>query len=344
MKADRKRLDEAARIRALHRYDVLDTEKEKPFEKIVGLVQQILNVPICAVSLVDTERQWFKAQRGLSVCETTRDISFCTHAIRDYQPFLVRDAKSDQRFSDNPLVVGPPNIGSYAGVPLTTPEGYNVGTLCAIDTEPREFPENEVEILKNFASLVVDELELRMTASTDALTGAMTRRAWTELAEDETKRSRAQQQDLTVALLDIDHFKAVNDTYGHPTGDRVIQAVTDICADALRPGQRIGRIGGEEFAILLPECGLVPSLRIAETCRSRIENMVIADERGTPLSVTCSFGVAGLNGDVDSLATLMQRADYALYTAKANGRNRVEQFRSGSWSKYEDQSSTFASA
>lgn len=327
---DKKKLsDEEGRIRALQRFQILDSEREKPFENIVTLVQQILTVPICAVSLVDTDRQWFKARRGLPVCETARDISFCTHAIRDFQPFIVRDAKADPNFANNPLVTGPPHIGSYAGVPLTTSEGYNVGTLCAIDTKPREFPTAQIDILKNFAQLVVDELELRMTASMDVLTGAMTRRSWTDLADRHVEGARKEARELSIAVFDIDHFKAVNDSYGHPTGDRVLQAVSDACVETLRSGQAVGRIGGEEFAVLLPDCGLEAALRVAENCRAKIERTAVADESGNPLAVTASFGVAALNESVDGIASLMQRADLALYDAKSNGRNRVGSFHDG---------------
>ncbi len=323
---ERKLKDEPGRLRALQRYQILDSEKEKPFEKIVGLVAQILKTPICAVSLLDTDRQWFKSQCGLPVDQTARDISFCTHAVMHYEPFIIRDALNDSRFAENPLVTGPPDIRSYVGVPLTTPDGYNVGTLCAIDTVPREFPPSEVDIIKNFAALVVDEMELRMTASTDVLTGALSRRAWTQQAEEELARARRHDRDLSVALFDLDHFKSVNDTHGHGVGDRVLQMVSAAVSDVLRSGQSFGRLGGEEFVVLLPECDEASGCIAAERFREKIETAQVTDETGAPLPVTASFGVAHLTADITAVEELLSRADKALYRAKSKGRNRVSQF------------------
>lgn len=113
--------DEAGRIAALKRYAVLDTPAAEPFDKITSLVKDVLGVPICAVSLVDRERQWFKSMQGLDVTETARSISFCTHTIKNDTPLLVENAEIDLLFKSNPLVVGPPYIRSYAGAPLRTP-------------------------------------------------------------------------------------------------------------------------------------------------------------------------------------------------------------------------------
>ena len=113
--------DESGRLKALGGLHVLDSGEEQPFEKIVTLVEQILRVPMCAVSLVDKDRQWFKARRGLDACETARDISFCTHAIRGTEPFAIPNALLDGRFANSPLVTGAPHIRSYLGIPLMTP-------------------------------------------------------------------------------------------------------------------------------------------------------------------------------------------------------------------------------
>ncbi|MDY7523157.1 GAF domain-containing protein [Sphingomonas sp. 10B4] len=159
---------------------MLDTAVEEPFEKIVTLVRTVLAVPMATVTLVDRDRQWFKAKRGLEATETPRSISFCTHTIAQREPLIVEDARSDQRFADSPLVNGPPYIRSYAGIPLRTPEGYNVGALCAMDTRRRGFSPADIAILGNFANIVCDELELRLIARVDYLTGALTRRGFLE--------------------------------------------------------------------------------------------------------------------------------------------------------------------
>lgn len=312
--------DECGRVKALDRLEVLDTFEEQSFENIVTLVQQVLHVPMCAVSLIDRNRQWFKARRGLGVSETARDISFCTHAIQGEEPFIVKDAALDARFADNPLVTGDPYIRSYAGIPLRTPDGYNVGTLCAIDTSPREFPEHEVAILENFAKVVVDELELRQIASTDVLTGAFSRRAWLEKARPEIKRAERYGRPLSVMIMDIDRFKSVNDTYGHPVGDIVIKRLAELAMQAIRDSDAFGRFGGEEFVVLLPETKLSEALILAERIRIAFSEIEIEALQGIRSSI--SIGLTERYGGEMELDPLLERADRALYEAKNSGRNR----------------------
>ncbi|WP_343562430.1 sensor domain-containing diguanylate cyclase [Kiloniella sp. b19] len=314
--------DEAGRLSALHRYDVLDTPEEQPFENVVNLVQQTLQVPMCAVSLVDEHRQWFKARRGLGVCETGRDISFCTHAIQQTDPFIVNNAEEDPLFMNNPLVTEDPHIRSYLGIPLQTPEGYNIGSLCGIDIKPRDFQPHEVEIMKSFARIVVDELELRQIASSDALTGAMTRRAWCEIAEGEIKRAHRYKRKLSLAILDIDHFKHVNDTYGHPVGDRVIQFLANLCIDEKRESDFFGRYGGEEFVFLITETGEEESKNLLERIRKNFQDSPIPIGGGETIHCSISAGIASLR-EKEFLPPLLERADQRLYQAKETGRNRV---------------------
>jgi diguanylate cyclase (GGDEF)-like protein len=300
---------------------VLDTAEEPPFEKIVTLVQQILQTPFCAVSLVDEQRQWFKARRGLGVRETPRDISFCTHTIQQTEPFVIRDAARDARFAANPLVTGDPHIRSYAGVPLLMPDGYQIGSLCTIDTRPREFPENEITILENFASLVVDELELRQIASTDQLTGALTRRAWLEGAAAEIKRSQRYGRPLSMAIMDIDRFKTINDTHGHLVGDVVIRSLAELCISTKRESDVFGRFGGEEFVLLMPETDAAEARNLAERVRTRYADAPI--QAGVEIWSTISIGIAELRAGGATPDDLMERADKALYAAKNGGRNRT---------------------
>lgn len=311
--------DEAGRMLALRRLDILDTQEERPFERIVNLVQQVLLVPICAVSLIDADRQWFKARRGLDVCETARDISFCTHAIHSTDPFVIRDATLDPRFADNPLVTGEPHIRSYAGIPLQTPEGYIVGTLCAIDRVPREFPDHEIGILSNFAKVIVGELELRQIASTDSLTGIQSRRALMAQASSELNRAKRYDHPLTILMLDIDRFKSINDTLGHTVGDIVIKRIAELLLKTIRNSDLLGRYGGEEFCVLLPETSLEESMILAERIRILCFHEDINELNG--LHVSVSIGIAACKGKTDEIAAMIERADKALYEAKKGGRN-----------------------
>jgi diguanylate cyclase (GGDEF)-like protein len=313
--------DENARIAALHRLNVLDTTTEEPFEKIVTLVRAVLAVPIATVTLVDRDRQWFKAKRGLDGHETPRAISICTHTIKQREPLIIEDAHLDPRFAASPLVVGPPHIRSYAGIPLRTPEGYNVGSLCAMDTRPRRFSPADIAILSNFANIVCDELELRLIAQVDHLTGALTRRGFVEQVEREIARSRRYGRPSTLVMLDVDHFKGVNDTYGHATGDQVLHQIAKIAAATLRPTDVFGRLGGEEFGVLLPETEGEEALFVTERLRKAIAAHATSLTSGGTLHVTASFGVAPLTQVFTSFPAWLESADTMLYAAKTGGRN-----------------------
>ncbi len=314
--------DEHGRLCTLQRLDVLDTAAEEPFEGIVALVKQVLNVPICAISLVDKDRQWFKAQRGLEVEETARDISFCRHTITSMAPYIVSDATKDSRFADNPLVTGGPKIRSYAGIPLTTPDGYNVGSLCVIDTNPRIFSDDDISILRNFARVVSGELELRQIASIDLLTGALSRRAWFDIAEAEVMRSARHSRALSLLVIDIDNFKAINDTFGHTKGDMVIRQVAQVAQSQLRRSDSFGRFGGEEFVCVLPETELADALALAERIRLAISQNLLDCLEGQRCTV--SIGVSSVGPGEADIVPAFERADGALYLAKQSGRDRIQ--------------------
>jgi diguanylate cyclase (GGDEF)-like protein len=316
---DTRLVDEPARLAALHRYAILDTPRAEPFDKITSLVRDVLGVPICAVSLVDRERQWFKSIQGLDVTETPRSMSFCSHTIQDPGLLVVSNALDDARFANNPLVTGAPHIRSYAGAPLRTPDGYNVGALCAIDTVARDFGEAQLGILSSFAVLVVDELELRRVAETDHLTGALSRRGFLDHAQKEIERFRRGNRGAVLALLDIDHFKSVNDRYGHPTGDLVLKAVTKACMAHLRASDFFGRLGGEEFGILLCETDEEGGKLAAEKIRAMIADQLVPVFGG--IRVTASFGLSPIDDTIATAGQWVADADRALYEAKGAGRN-----------------------
>ena len=155
--------DEELRIAELYKYELLDTVYEKEFDEIVQLASKICNVPIALITLIDRNRQWFKANVGLDVSETSRSISFCGHAILQEGIFEIRDAIKDNRFSDNPLVKDYPHLRFYAGMPLVSPRGYKLGTLCIIDTIPRHLGEDELFALSVLSKMIIKLFELRIS-------------------------------------------------------------------------------------------------------------------------------------------------------------------------------------
>lgn len=150
--------DELVRLEALHSLSLLDTPAEERFDRITRLAAKIFNVKTCLISLVDSNRQWFKSKVGLEVCETTRAISFCGHAILQPDIFVVPDASQDERFCSNPLVVGSPNIRFYAGAPLRESNNHPIGTLCLIDSTPRQFSAREQLVLRELADIIEFEI------------------------------------------------------------------------------------------------------------------------------------------------------------------------------------------
>ncbi len=162
--------NEDLRIAALCNLNVLDSDAEERFDRLTRLAKHHFKVPIALVSLVDSARQWFKSRQGLDATETPRNISFCGHAILNTEIFYIPNTLEDERFSDNPLVIGPPDIRFYAGAPLSTPEGYRLGTLCIIDTKPRNLSADDMAVLRDLADLVEEELnQVRLTRMKQAV-------------------------------------------------------------------------------------------------------------------------------------------------------------------------------
>lgn len=153
--------DEAERLRALERYAILDTLPEPLYDDLVALAAHVAGTPIALISLVDEKRQWFKARVGLGATETPRSVSFCGHVVQDGELLVIPDARLDARFHDNPLVTGEPHVTFYAGAPVVTEDGFTLGTLCVIDSAPRELPGETLLMLERLARQVASQLELR---------------------------------------------------------------------------------------------------------------------------------------------------------------------------------------
>lgn len=317
--------NEALRVSVLHRYAILDTLAEQSYDDVVMLAAEICNVPIALVSLIDSDRQWFKAKHGLCVNETPRELAFCAHAIlQPDQPLIVPDALADIRFRDNPLVLGEPGIRFYAGAPLLSPSGEALGTVCVIDTRPRELSARQIEALQALARQVISLLEMRslvaqldMLSTTDGLTGLRNRRAFDEKLIVEHQRSARSKQPFSLLLMDVDNFKSYNDAYGHQAGDDVLADVARIVQYTVRSYDMAARYGGEEFAVILPDTDKSGAMDLAERLRRAVERAEWMNRK-----ITISIGVASMTPG-QTVPALIEEADRALYTAKERGRNRV---------------------
>lgn len=344
--------NEAERLAALKRYEILDSITEQSYDDLLAIAAGICGTSMGAVSLIDAQRQWFKANKNLPAPETSRDVAFCAHAILGDEVFVVPDATADHRFHDNPLVTGNPNIRFYAGAPLRVSSGHAVGTLCVIDDRPHELTEFQRQALESLSRQVVVMLEMRMAhkelrmhlserewyerelqqreqeliarnaelvemSRTDALTGLPNRRVFTASAEHAVAEGASGSRPLALAIADVDHFKTINDVLGHPAGDRVLVSVAQSLRAWCPPGATIARFGGEEFAIVLPDSDLMEAARCCDALRLAVQ----AVPREMP--VTISIGLTGFRMG-DTVSDLYARADQALYAAKHGGRNRVE--------------------
>jgi two-component system, sensor histidine kinase len=175
--------DDARRVQALRDYDLLDTPVEQALDDIVRVAAYVCGTSVALISLIDADRQWFKARKGIQVAETPRELAFCAYAILGRDVLSVEDARQDPRFADNPLVVGAPQIRFYAGAPLITRDGYALGTLCTLDQAPRHLTPEQTELLQALARRVVDQFELRRHVRLLGRTAAERERAQADLVK-----------------------------------------------------------------------------------------------------------------------------------------------------------------
>ena len=314
-------IQEVDRLSALDQLQLLDTPREESFDRIVRLIRDIFDVPIALVSLMDGHRQWHKACSGSIDTEAERKGTFCQYPIATGKPLVVTDARLDPVLSSNPHVVGKSGIRFYAGIPLRTREGHAVGTVCAIGLQPREFDARDLRILSDLADVAMHEIELRQQAETDVLTGLLSRRAFKNQGGRAVDLSRRHDYPLACAAIDIDHSKVVNDTHGHSAGDAVLAQIALACRSELRTTDILSRIGGEEFAVLLPHTSPSQAMDVAEKLRVAIRRTRVKGQN-VILQITASIGIASLDKEINDLDPLLARADAALYEAKAQGRDR----------------------
>ncbi|MDT3420481.1 diguanylate cyclase (GGDEF)-like protein [Pseudomonas protegens] len=311
--------NEALRIQTLRELNVLDTSPEERFDRLTRLAKRLFNVPIALVSLVDADRQWFKSCVGLDVSETSRDISFCGHAILGDQILTVPDAGLDERFHDNPLVVGAPGIRFYAGCPLTVTNGSKLGTLCLIDIKPRDLDDEDRALLRDLARMAEQELAAVQMASMDELTLLSNRRGFEALARHALGVCKRLEKPATLLFFDLNDFKQINDTYGHAEGDGALKTFADVLRIAFRESDVIGRLGGDEFVALLTAADHVETSAIMARLRE------ILDERNATLKrgYDIRFSVGQIEYDAErhpDIEALLADADKAMYLHKQAGK------------------------
>lgn len=314
--------DEAARLRELERLGVLGSSSDIHLDRLVELATLIFAVPMAAISLVTADRQWFLAQKGLNVSETARDVAFCAHAILENDVMVVPNALEDERFRSNPLVTAPPNIRFYAGAPLRSAVGHNLGTLCVIDRQPLQPTPVQIRQLDLLSELVMRELDLRRQRFLCPITGLPIRQRFLAIAEQEFQVARETGKQLSLLLFDIDNFRTINNRWGHHAGDTVLADLCKMSRQFLREADFAGRLGDGEFALLLVETSTENALALAEALRHAVTTMPGVHSH-SDVHLHISGGLSSLGAHDNAFEDLLQRAEQALHLAKSNGRNQI---------------------
>ena len=308
-------IDESTRLDTLRSLNILDTSPEERFDRLTRLAKRLFNVPIALISLVDADRQWFKSCQGLDATETPRNVSFCGHAILDDDILMVPDAALDERFHDNPLVVGDPRIRFYAGCPLTVPNGSKLGTLCLIDREPRLLDEDDRKLLRDLARMAEQEIAAVQLATMDELTLISNRRGFMALGQHALNLCSRLGRPATVLFFDLDGFKPINDRFGHAEGDRALTAFAATMKTTFRDSDVIGRLGGDEFVVLLTDVDPAGGTNALARLQDAINEYNRSHQRGYDLR----YSVGAIAYDPTrhrSVSALLDEADTVMYEVK----------------------------
>jgi diguanylate cyclase (GGDEF)-like protein len=312
-------INEPQRLETLRALKVLDSAPEERFDRLTRLAKRLFGVPIALVSLVDADRQWFKSCIGLDATETSRDVSFCGHAILEDDVLVVPDALADVRFHDNPLVNDAPNIRFYAGCPLTVVNGSKLGTLCLIDVNPREMSEDDLVLLRDLARMAEQELSAVQLATTDELTKISNRRGFETLATHALNTCQRLERPATMLFFDLNGFKAVNDTFGHAEGDHALVTFAEILLQSMRQSDVVGRLGGDEFVVLLTSTTAAETEVILRRMQEDLDRKNQEAQRGYDIR----FSVGSIEFDLmnhKDIHGVLGAADSAMYENKARSK------------------------
>lgn len=306
---------EKMRLETLRALNILDTLPEERFDRITRMAKRLFNVPIALVSLVDENRQWFKSSYGLNVSETPREISFCGHAILGNGTFYINDTLKDERFFDNPLVTGAPNIRFYAGHPLTAANGEKMGTLCIIDNKPKQLTADDLTALSDLAYTVEQELCALQLSTMDELTNLSNRRGFTLVANHYLSFNQRQKMPTSLAYFDLNRFKEINDKYGHSEGDNALQLFASVMKSSVRSFDLLARIGGDEFVALFFNSNEALAEEVISRLNINLQKVVKSLE--LEYQVDFSYGLIECSNDKAlNIEDYMQLADNKMYENK----------------------------
>jgi diguanylate cyclase (GGDEF)-like protein len=307
--------DDFSRLQTLRSLNILDTDPEERFDRLTRLARRLFEVPIASVSLVDENRVWAKSQVGLDTRETSRDISLCSHTILGNEILLITDTLQDERFADNPQVIDTPHIRFYAGVPLSAGNGCKLGTLCLFDTQPRILTDDDRALLIDLAKMAEQELIAIHMATMDELTLISNRRGFNRLAQYALSLCCRVERSASLFFFDLDHFKQINDGFGHAEGDFALKKFSEILRKTFRESDVVGRLGGDEFVVL--STNLNPIFH--ETLLARLSYVLAQHNQTAGRGYEIQFSVGTVQFDAakhDSIDQLLHEADIEMYANK----------------------------
>ena len=314
MKSPTLPVNEAERLAALRDSGLIEADLRPTCDRITRLAKRLFDVPMAMVNLVGEHTVLVKSADGTSAATQPRNISFCGHTILSTSALVVPDTLKDERFADNPLVTDETPVRFYAGYPLSLANGVVVGALCLMDDQPRQFSEQDIASLHDLAALAEVEFAAVNSAITDELTGLYNRRGFHHLATWGINSARRRAEPLTLAWLDLDRFKQINDRYGHADGDAALVAMADLLKATFREADVLARYGGDEFAILFTnsdEKGAWIAMQfLTEQAATWNENAK------HPWSLSFSWGVSEFDHDRDDLHSWLRTADEKMYSMK----------------------------
>jgi len=267
--------NEKQRLQTLRDLRLLDTPPEERFDRVTRLARQVFGTQIALVSLVDADRQWFKSRQGLDATETPRDISFCGHAILDDKIMVVNDAIGDQRFCDNPLVCGDPNIRFYAGYPISAPDGNRIGTLCIIDPEPRQVSNEQLQLLRELGRMVEEELIATSDSTIDPVTGLSNHNGFLAVADHLLAMCNRTEQPATLLMFQLQNFEEICQALGPGDGDAAAVELAHQLAACFRNSDIVARLTADIFCALLAGTDLDG----VDTARYRLEEQISCRNR-----------------------------------------------------------------
>lgn len=294
---------EARRLQTLHSLSLLDTPREERFDRLTRLAKRIFGVSMALVSLVDHKRQWFKSADGLETSETSRDVSFCAHAILKDDGLVVPDAHEDVRFADNPLVTGAPNIRFYAGWPLVAQNGSKLGTLCVLDPQPRDFSAEDLRLLADLAAMAQQEINIHALDTQDNKTKLYNRRGFKVVAQHALRQAERDSKSCRLVVCGLDNFKAINQEFSYAEGDKALLSFAEQMRRTFRGADVLARVEGGMFVALLYDC-------TPQATHSIVERLLEALARRNQYSksgydIACSYSILDVGtqhpSDVDAL-------------------------------------------